>query len=65
MAQPGIDRKDVKVIAEVEEWSFRPSEAEPLVGNTQKAMARLGCTVQTGVAETARKMPKADHHALN
>ena len=58
--EKGYDRKTKKVVVEVSERYFRPTEVEQLCGDPSKARKELGWQAKTKFAELVRLMAKAD-----
>jgi len=58
--EKGIDEKSGKVLIEVDEQYFRPTEVDILLGNSDKAKKKLGWRIKTSFEELIKIMVKAD-----
>jgi GDPmannose 4,6-dehydratase len=56
---------DGRVLVEISEEFFRPSEVPYLLGNATKAQQKLGWSPKTSVEELVKMMVHADRNALN
>jgi GDPmannose 4,6-dehydratase len=60
MEEKGIDRGSGRVLVEVDQRYFRPTEVDCLIGNPQKAHDKLGWRHQVTFGELVCEMVNAD-----
>jgi GDPmannose 4,6-dehydratase len=60
LAEKGIDRRDGRVVIEVDPRYFRPTETDALLGDPSKARQRLGWRHKVTFDELVREMVEAD-----
>lgn len=60
VAEKGVDRKTGKVIIEIDEKYFRPTEVDLLIGDNTKAKDKLGWEPKTKFKELVKIMVEAD-----
>ncbi len=56
----GISKKENKLLVEVDQRYYRPTEVDLLIGNPAKAKEKLGWTPKTSFRELAKMMANAD-----
>ena len=59
-AEQGIDTKTGKALVKINPKFYRPAEVELLIGNPEKAKAKLGWVPHTTLEELCRMMVIAD-----
>ncbi|MFZ3308377.1 MAG: GDP-mannose 4,6-dehydratase, partial [Xanthobacteraceae bacterium] len=59
-AEKGIDARDGRVLIEIDERYFRPTETDALLGDPSKARQRLGWHHKVSFDELVREMVDAD-----
>ncbi len=59
--EKGIDKKTKKIIIEIDQHYFRPTEVDILIGNYSKARQFLGWKPKTRFKDLVRIMSKADY----
>ncbi len=62
--EKGYDRATGRVLVEVSEAFYRPSELHHLCGDPRKARARLGWVPETGFTQLVREMVESERRAL-
>lgn len=62
--EKGYDRKTNRLIVDVDPRFFRPAEVDVLIGNNEKARAKLGWQPKTEVRELAKMMVEFDRGAI-
>ncbi len=60
IAEQGIDRRDGRVLIEIDERYFRPTETDALLGDPSKARQKLGWRHKVSFGELVREMVDAD-----
>jgi GDPmannose 4,6-dehydratase len=60
LAEQGIDARDGRVLIEIDERYFRPTEVDALLGDPSKARQRLGWRHKVSFDELVREMVDAD-----
>jgi len=60
VAEQGIDKRDGRVLIEIDERYFRPTEVDALLGDPSKARQKLGWHHKTPFVDLVREMVDAD-----
>ena len=60
IAEQGVDRRDGRVLIEIDERYFRPTETDALLGDPSKARQKLGWRHKVSFGELVREMVDAD-----
>ncbi len=60
LAEQGIDKRDGRVLVEVDPRYFRPTEVDALLGDPSKARQKLGWHHKTQFADLVREMVESD-----
>jgi GDPmannose 4,6-dehydratase len=64
IAEKGVDQKSGRVLIEVDQRYFRPTEVDQLLGDPSKAHQRLGWRHQTSFGDLVKEMVDADLRAV-
>jgi GDPmannose 4,6-dehydratase len=60
LAEKGVDARDGRVLIEIDERYFRPTETDALLGDPSKARQKLGWHHKISFNELVREMVDAD-----
>lgn len=63
--EKGIDKKTGKVIVEIDPEYFRPTEVDQLLGDSKKAMTKLGWVPKYTVEELCKEMVYSDFEKIS